>query len=62
MRTVKNYSFDHSTQHFRIIKNGKYFACCKKKDQAEEMVRLFKECNWDYSKRDEIKNKVVIGE
>ena len=59
MRIVKNYSFDHSTGHFRISKGGKHFACCKRKEQAEEMVRLFKECDWDYSRKDEIKNKVI---
>lgn len=31
MRIVKNYSFDHSTGHFRVVKGGKHFACCKRK-------------------------------
>ena len=56
---VKNYSFDHSTLHFRIMKNGRYYGCCKTKEQAEKMVELFRECNWDYDRKDEIKSKVV---
>ena len=58
-RNPKNYSFDHSTDTFRITRKGKHFGCCKTRKQAERMVELFRECNWDYSMRDEIKRRSV---
>ena len=41
--------------------NGKrkHFASFKHKKQAKRMVELLKECNWDYTKRYELKEQVL---
>ena len=58
-KTIKNYSHDNGCKNFHITKNNKYYACVKTEKQAQRMVELFRETDWDYSQRKMIKNKVL---
>lgn len=60
-RTPKNYSYNragHGT--YTIIKNHVYYGTVKKEDDAVEVVRRLRECNWDKSKFKEIKKQVLM--
>ena len=64
-KSVKNYTIVKD-KHYRyyavrkFIKDKEYhFATFKKEEQAQRMVELLKECNWDYSKRYELKEQVL---
>ena len=50
-------------EYYRVVKriNGEntYFAQFKKARQAELMVEKLKECDWDYSRRYELKREVL---
>ena len=64
-KPIKNYTIVKD-KHYRyyavrkFIKDKEYhFATFKKEEQAQRMVELLKECNWDYNKRYELKEQVL---
>lgn len=67
-RIVKNYTKIRRKgyNYFMVCKfiNNKdcYFATFKEEKQAQRMVELLRECDWDYSKRYELKEKVLSEE
>lgn len=61
-KPVKNYSYDRGTNTFQIRKNSQYYCNAKTYRQAERIVELLKECNWDKSKANDIKKQVIIEE
>lgn len=44
---------------FQIKYRGIYYCCCKTEEQAKQIVSKLKECNWDKSKANEIKQEVM---
>lgn len=44
---------------YTIRYNHRYYASVKTRKQAERYVELMKECNWDYTMKDEVKRKVM---
>ena len=56
-------SMSHGVEYYLVNKrvDGElyHFACFRKVYQAERMVELLKECGWDYSRRDELKEQVL---
>lgn len=61
-RNPKYYVRVYNRKGFNIVKNGKYFGYVSTKDQAERFVELMKECDWDITRRKEVKRRVVNGE
>ena len=57
----KNYYYNRYNDSFQIRRSGVYYGSVKTKSQAERFVELMKECNWDYDKRNEVKQRVVNG-
>lgn len=64
-KIIKNYTIVND-KHYRyyavrkFIKDKKYhFATFKKEEQAQRMVELLKECNWDFDRRFELKERVL---
>ena len=64
-KPIKNYTIVKD-KHYRyyavrkFIKDKEYhFATFKKEEQAQRMVELLKECNWDFNKRYELKEQVL---
>ena len=64
-KSIKNYTIVKDKHHRyyavrKFIKDKEYhFATFKKEEQAQRMVELLRECNWDYSKRYELKEQVL---
>ena len=56
----KHYSYNNHTKHYYIRRKGVYYGIVKTVAQAEKFVELMEECNWDYSKRVEIKKEVML--
>ena len=50
-------------EYYNVVKRVdgevKHFATFKKASQAERYVELMKECDWDFSQRDELKQQVL---
>lgn len=55
----KNYSFCNTTKNYQIRKNGVYFGCVKKEQEARKFVELLKEKNWDYDLKDELRLQAI---
>ena len=58
-KTPKHYSWCHGSNHFQIRRNGVYYGCVKTQEQAERFVMLMEDCDWDYTRRKEIKQEVM---
>ena len=56
------YSYNHHIRRWTVTYKSKYYACFRKKEQAQCFVELMKECNWDKSKKDELKWKALRGD
>ena len=56
------YSYNHHIRRWTVTYKSKYYACFRKKEQAVRFVELMKECNWDKSRKDELKWRVLKGE
>ena len=62
VKKPKNY-YRHSVRGgFNISYYGEYYGYVKTEEQAKEFVRLMRECNWDKSKKAEVKRRVVNGD
>lgn len=58
----KNYYFLKSRNgydRYVIRKNGEYYCCCKTKEQAKLIVERLRECDWDKSQAQRIKQEVI---
>ena len=55
------YSYNHHINRWTVTYKSRYYACFRKKEQAECFVELMKECNWDKSRKDELRQKVLQG-
>lgn len=63
VRQSKNYRFDNYAYIVEKTINNEYiyFGRYKRKWEAEEVVKKLKECNWDKSQLDRIKEEVLNG-
>ena len=57
-----NYSYNHHTKRWVVTYKMKYFTCFRKKEQAQRFVDLMRDCDWDKSRKDELKWKAIKGE
>ena len=55
----KNYHFNRNTKCFHVVRKNRFYAKFRNEDEAREFVRLMRECDWDYSKRLELKERVL---
>ena len=55
----RNYYWDKWNQRYVIIKRSVYYGCVFTEPQAQRFVELLRECNWDKSKKDELKWKAI---
>ena len=55
----KNYHYNRTTKFFHVVRKNKFFAKFKTEEEAREFVRLMRECDWDYNRRFELKEKVM---
>jgi len=53
------YSYNHHINRWTVTYKSRYYACFRKREQAECFVELMKECNWDKSRKDELRQKVL---
>ena len=58
-KNPKHYSYNHYTNRWTVTYKSQYYACFRKKEQAKCFVELMKECNWDKSRKDELKWKAI---
>ena len=58
-KNPRHYYMDRHCNSVKIVKDSRYYGCVHSIEQAERFVELMKECNWDYSKRNEVKQRVV---
>lgn len=56
----KYYSRNTYRDSYVVKYKRRYYASVKTRQQAERFVELMKECDWDYSKRLEVKRKVMM--
>lgn len=59
IKNTKNYSYCNLTKSFQIKKKGVYYGCCKTEKQAQRMVELFNENNWNVNLKDEVKKQAI---
>ena len=55
----KYYYWSHSNCKWYVTYRNKFYASFHKKSQAEEFVELMKQNNWDFNKREELKESVL---
>ena len=55
------YSYNHHIRRWTVTYKSRYYACFRKKEQAQCFVELMKECKWDKSRKDELRQKVLQG-
>jgi len=53
------YSYNHHINRWTVTYKSQYYACFRKKEQAVRFVELMRECNWDKSRKDELKWKAI---
>lgn len=53
------YYWSHSNCKWYVIYHSKFYASFRKKSQAELFVELMKQNNWDFNKREELKESVL---
>ena len=58
-RNPRNYAYVANKKRFHVKHKGEYYACFKKEEHAQKYVKLMRECNWNKSKRLELKEKVM---
>lgn len=57
----KNYHYNSKLDTHIVQRKCKYYSCFKKEEDAKEFVRLMRECDWDYSRKDDIREEVLSG-
>ena len=55
----KHYSFNKRSGFWTVRFCEQYYASFRKKEQAQYFVELMKECNWDMSCKDELRQRVL---
>lgn len=55
------YSLLCNKKGYMINKGSTYFGTCKTENQAKEIVKKLKECNWNKNKFKQIKKEVING-
>ena len=55
----KYYYWSHSNCKWYVTYRNKFYASFRKKSQAELFVELMKQNNWDFNKREELKESVL---
>ena len=55
----KYYYYDKRTKLFIVRKGGRHYTSFKKEEQAIQYVELMHSINWDYSRRWEIREKIL---
>ena len=55
----KNYYFNRGSDRWYVMHSGTYYACFFTEPQAQRFVELMRECDWDKSKKDELKWKAI---
>ena len=58
-RNPKNYHWNRETKSFHVVHCGKFYARLHDEEQARRFVDLMRECDWDYNRRFELKEKVM---
>ena len=58
-RNPKNYHWNRETKSFHVVHCGKFYARLHDEEQARDFVRLMRECDWDYTRRFELKERVL---
>ena len=57
----KNYFYSRQYKGFFVRKKARYYTCFKKEEDAKRYVELMRECDWDFNRRYELKEKVLNG-
>ena len=60
-KNPKNYHYNRETKSFHVVRKGKFYAKFKKEDDAKLFVKLMRECDWDFDRRLELKERVLNG-
>lgn len=55
----KNYFFCKSTKRFHVTYRNRYYSCFKEEEDAKKYVELMRECDWDKSRKKEIREMVL---
>ena len=55
----KNYYFNRGSDRWYVMHSGTYYACFFTEPQAQRFVELMRECDWDKSKREDLKWKAI---
>ena len=55
----KNYVYNRREKVFQVRRNGEYYACFKRESDAKRYVELMRECDWDKSRKDELRQRVL---
>ena len=58
-REVKNYFFLRDKGVYVVRRCNQYYAYFKTEEQARKYVDLMRECDWDYNRRLELKERVL---
>ena len=53
------YSYNHHINRWTVTYKSRYYACFRKKEQAQCFVELMRECDWDKSKREDLKWRAI---
>ena len=51
----KYYTFNRNSRKFHVMKTKVYYGCFKTEDEAKKFVELMKDCCWDKSKVEYVK-------
>ena len=60
-KNPKNYYYDKAHKMFHAKYREEYYGCFKTEDEVKRFVELMRECDWDKSRRHELKKKVLEG-
>ena len=58
-KNPRNYSYNKFTKRWTVTYRETYYGCFHRKEQAVRFVELMRECNWDISRKKELKSKVI---
>lgn len=58
-KNPKNYYWSKAHKQFHAKYKEEYYGCFKEEEEVKRFVELMRECNWDKSKRHELKRRVL---